>query len=85
MYMIQLILAINSRANEFEADYFAYELGYGENLLESLYIFQETLMNRRMTLKEKMLSSHPHIAKRISRLEDIIDNQNYQLLTNNQN
>ena len=75
MYMIQAILAINSRKNEFEADLFAYEIGYGENLVESLYLFHETTMNHKMTLLEKMRSSHPHLAKRIARLEELIDNE----------
>ena len=75
IYLIQAILAINSRKNEFEADYFAYEIGYGENLLESLYILQENSMNRRLSVRDKLLSSHPHIAKRIGRLEAIIDRE----------
>ena len=74
-FLINVTIAINSRKNEFEADYFAYEIGYGENLVESLYVFHETSMNRKMTLKEKLISSHPHLAKRIARLEEIIDNE----------
>jgi len=75
MYLIQAILSINSRKNEFEADKFAYEIGYGENLVESLYVFHETSMNQRMTLMEKLRASHPHLAKRIARLETMIDNE----------
>ena len=81
IYTIQAILAINSRQHEFEADYFAYEIGYGENLLESLYILQETSMNRKMTLKEKLLASHPNLAKRIRTLEEVIDNEEIEIET----
>ena len=74
-YLSQVILSINSRKNEFEADYFAYEIGYGDNLIEGLYILQEIPMNQKMSLKDKLRASHPHLAKRIARLEEIIDNE----------
>ena len=74
-YLGQVILSINSRKNEFEADYFACQAGYGVNLTESLYILHEMSMNQKMSLKEKLRASHPHLAKRIERLETLLDSE----------
>ncbi len=71
MYAGQIILSLNSRSNEFQADNFAYKISYGEELISALYLLQKISGSQKMTLKEKMLSSHPHIAKRIERLENI--------------
>jgi len=73
MFLTQVILSVNSRKNEYEADYFAYETGYGENLVEALYILHNTSMGRKMKLRDRLRSSHPHLTKRIARLEEIID------------
>jgi len=73
MYLGQVIIAINSRQNEFRADEFAYSIGYGEELVEGLYLLQDMTISNNAPLYEKMKASHPHIAKRIGRLEKIID------------
>jgi len=79
MFVIQIILAVNSRRNEYQADYFAYEIGYGGNLVEALYILYDMEMYKKLSLKEKIMmrlkDSHPHLAKRIGRLETIIDGE----------
>ncbi len=64
-----VILSINSRKNEYSADSFANEIGYGEDLINALYLLQKMSLGENMKLIEKMQSSHPHIAKRIGRLE----------------
>lgn len=71
MYLGQIILSLNSRSNEFQADNFAYKIGYGEELISALYLLQKISGSRKMSLKEKLTCSHPHIAKRIERLENI--------------
>lgn len=54
-----------------------YEMGYGGNLVEALYIFYDMAMGKKMSVKERIVAgikaSHPHIAKRIGRLETMID------------
>jgi Zn-dependent protease with chaperone function len=75
MYFGQAILAINSRRNELMADEFAYSLGLGNELVEALYLLQDMSMSSNAKLYEKILVSHPNIAKRIGRLEAIIDGE----------
>ena len=64
-----ILISINSRKNEYMADRFANEIGYGEDLINALYLLQKMSLGENMKLIEKMQSSHPHIAKRIGRLE----------------
>lgn len=71
MYMGQIILSINSRSNEYQADEFAYKIGYGEELISGLYLLKKISITQKPNLMEKMTSSHPHIAKRIGRLENM--------------
>jgi heat shock protein HtpX len=71
----QVILSINSRGNEYRADRFAYEIGQGDNLKEALYLLQNISMSENRKLLEKLKSSHPHIAKRIGRLETMLDSE----------
>lgn len=64
-----ILISINSRKNEYSADGFAYEIGYGEDLISALYLLQKMSLGEDMRLVQRMQSSHPHIAKRIGRLE----------------
>lgn len=66
-----IILSINSRSNEYSADYFAYKMAYGEELISALYLLQKMSLGEDMALIQKMQASHPHIAKRIGRLEHL--------------
>ena len=69
MYLGQILLSLNSRFNEFEADEFAYKINFGDELISALYLLKKISGSHKMTLKEKMTASHPHIAVRIGRLE----------------
>lgn len=71
LFLGQVILSINSRKNEFNADEFAYKIGYGEPLIDALYLLQDMCISDKMNLVQKLKASHPHIAKRIGRLEQI--------------
>lgn len=70
MYFVTAMLAINSRKHEYQADAYALDIGFGEGLLNGLYIFQRMDMGRRTKIIERITSSHPHIAYRIERLEN---------------
>ena len=65
----EMILASNSRVQEIEADTFAYEIGYGRELISGMYLLQKISMNNKPSLSEKVKASHPHIARRIENLE----------------
>ncbi len=75
----QLILAINSRSNEYKADEFSYSIGYGNQLVEALYILNDMVMSDKGGLVDKLKASHPVIAKRIGALEKIIDKEEKQI------
>jgi len=64
-----MLLAANSRTNELQADKFAYDMGYGRELVMALYLLQKISMNRKIKLTDKLKASHPHIAGRIACLE----------------
>ena len=71
MFIGNIILSANSRNNEFQADEFAFTIGFGEDLIESLYLLQKMSLGEEMELVERMTASHPLIAKRIGRLETL--------------
>ncbi len=70
-----IILSINSRENEYRADRFAFENGYGEDLISALYLLQKMSLGEDMELIQRMQASHPHIAKRIGALEFLEDRE----------
>ncbi|MCL2372742.1 MAG: M48 family metalloprotease [Defluviitaleaceae bacterium] len=67
----QIILALNSRTNETQADKFAHDIGYGKELISSMYLLQKISMNKKMRLADRAKASHPHLAYRISKLEKL--------------
>lgn len=76
MFLLNLILLLNSRISEFQADKFAYDIGYGEEILASLYLLDKYEINQKLTVLERLKSSHPHLKDRIGRLETMIDQEN---------
>lgn len=71
--IIQIILLINQRQNEYSADNFALNNGYGGDLLETLYILQKLDLGGKMTLLERLKNTHPDIENRIAKLEQKIE------------
>jgi len=69
----QIILSVNSRTNETQADTFAYEIGYGRELISGLYLLQKISINADVGLLDKARASHPHTAYRIGHLEKLED------------
>ena len=65
----QIILAMNSRTNEIQADTFAFEIGYGRELIAGLYLLQKISINSKARISERIKASHPHTAYRIKQLE----------------
>lgn len=67
------MLARNSRKNEFLADKYAFDLGYGNDLINVLYLLQKFSLTDKMTLVDKMLEKHPRVSQRIEKLENLED------------
>jgi len=64
-----LISMSDSRAKEYNADYFAFECGYGEEMAGVLNeIYQMTIVKPE-SIKEQLKATHPPITKRIEELE----------------
>lgn len=73
LFVGNLLLARNSRKNEFLADKYAFDLGYGDNLINVLYLLQKFSLTDKMTLVDKMLEKHPRVSQRIEKLENLED------------
>ncbi len=69
--VIELILQASKRNTEYCADKFASDIGYGNELKDVLYILKEMNINEKMSFIEKLTSSHPNLANRIRRLENL--------------
>lgn len=74
-FLLQAVVAINSRKNEYRADRYAYDLGYGEELVEAFYLLEKIHLGDNSTVIQRMLKSHPRITARIERLETMIDQE----------
>jgi len=81
MFLMQIVISINSRKNEFRADKYAFELGYGEELVEAFYTLDKINMGGEKKLTKKMTASHPRLTARIGQLEDLLDNQKEPIQT----
>lgn len=71
IYISGFIISINSRGDEYRADKFAYEIGYGTELISVLYLLQDITIPSNISFTERLRQSHPHLASRIKRLEEI--------------
>lgn len=78
-YVSEILLSVNSRQNELWADKFAFEIGYGEELVSSLYILQKISLPNNLKLLDKLRASHPNTAKRIEQLENLLDTQDEEV------
>ena len=73
MIVGNLILSANSRYSEFLADSYAHQIGYGEQLKNSLYLMSKLDVGGRQSLKEWLMASHPHMPARIQKLEEKLE------------
>jgi len=68
-FVSELIIMHQRRGNEYRADVCAFRYGYGEELAGVLNHLYEISLNKSGTVMEMMRATHPHITKRIERLE----------------
>lgn len=78
-YVSEILLSVNSRQNELWADRFAFDIGFGEELVSSLYILQKISLPQNIKLIDRLRASHPNTAKRIEQLENLLDTQDEEV------
>jgi heat shock protein HtpX len=69
IFIFQFIFSMGRRSNEFYADEFAEEIGYGEELTSALKLLNKIELTGKLSFKERLLNSHPPTPERIARLE----------------
>jgi heat shock protein HtpX len=68
--LVQGLMGVNSRDNEYKADEFAFNAGYGENLISALYMFDKMdFGSGQVSIMERLKMSHPFTDDRICGLE----------------
>jgi len=72
MFMMQLAMSIGSRKTEYRADWFAFKMGYGKELVDALYMLEKVSLGDNSDLIERMTAKHPRITARIGRLEKLL-------------
>ena len=69
LFLGNILIALNSRYREYLADDYAYAIGFGDELKETLYQINALDMGGKQKLKDWLRASHPHTTARIARLE----------------
>lgn len=69
IFLGDIFIALNSRNSELLADEYAFLIGYGTELKNSLYILDKISFHGKATLTERLKASHPYTSKRIEQLE----------------
>lgn len=71
VFIWTLIISGGSRNKEYIADNYAINLGYGVQLKSTLYKLYEMQISDKMTLIKRLQQSHPVLAYRIEKIEEI--------------
>jgi len=67
-----LIIMHSRRRSEYEADLYAHKLKYGAELAEVLTQIYQISMEKPKSVGEMVRASHPHLTKRVERLEGVV-------------
>ena len=73
-FLMKMVLSFSNRKSEFRADRYAYDLGYGEKLVEAFYLMEKMQLGN-TTVIQKMTADHPRITARIERIELLLDQE----------
>lgn len=79
-FFLLLLIPFGSRRQEYRADRYAYELGYGKPMLSVLEKFRR--YGDTYGLKSQLISSHPPHYKRIHKIEELIEKSAPLLIKN---
>ncbi len=69
LFLMQIALAVSDRQAERRADEFAITLGYGEDMVQALYLLEKMSLSGEGSIIEKLLAHHPRVTSRIENLE----------------
>jgi heat shock protein HtpX len=69
LFLMQIAQSRSSRKAEKRADDYALQLGYGEDLVEALYLTEKMSLGSEGSIKKRLTATHPRITARIGRLE----------------
>jgi heat shock protein HtpX len=69
LFLMQIAQARSSRKAEKRADDYAVQLGYGEDLIEALYLLEKMTLGGEGSMLHKLTATHPRLSYRIGRLE----------------
>jgi len=72
LFVGNIILMGNSRKTEYMADKFAYLVGYGREMKDSLYIIQKMTLSDQLPIVERIQASHPRVSRRIMKVEQLL-------------
>jgi heat shock protein HtpX len=79
LFIGEIILSIDSRKSEYQADMFAHKIGYGSELTKALYLLQSAPIPSDTKLLDRLRQRHPHLAYRIEKLETAEDEETEQI------
>jgi len=72
LFLLQIALAVNDRKAERRADEYTIKLGYGEDMVEALYLLEEISLQGGEGIIQKLLARHPRVTRRIENLEVLL-------------
>ena len=70
-FIVNAIFSLNSRNCERGADEFAYTIGFGEELIQALYLLKQIDTSGNLSIMERIYATHPDLDNRIARLEEL--------------
>lgn len=70
-----LISLFGSRRHEYQADQYAFELGLGQNLIDSFYAMERFYGNQKSGFFDSFWQDHPDLDKRIARIQKMMEEQ----------
>jgi len=76
-----LLFMYDSRKKEYRADLYTVDLGYGYELTQALYNLYDMQISDKRSLIERFKASHPRVAYRIGKLEEIEIDTNWNELS----
>lgn len=71
IFIGEIVLMFNSRSNEYNADRYAYNLGYGRNLMSALTKLQQVSTSGRRSIMSLLKATHPSLVNRVLQLQSM--------------